>query len=125
MHENSWFSDLSTRDVSKYSIERDESNSVDVLRCERCGIVDITPFDNEIEYAQFIHEQFHEWVLALVPAHPPKWPATLHEILEYGFAATLIDDDKIDNDFRLQRVASWTYRATVTEAGEDSDGSER
>lgn len=112
MRENSWFSDLSALDTSKYSIERDATKSVDVLRCERCGIVDITPFGSDIEYAQYIHEQFHEWILALVPASPAKWPASLHEILEYGFAATLIDDDRIENDFRLQRVALWTYRTT-------------
>lgn len=116
MHKDSWFLDLAARDDSIYSIRRDATNSVDVLRCARCGIIDITPFDSDIEYAKYIHEQFHRWVLAQMPAHPPKWPASLHEILEYGFAATLDGDDKIDNDFRMQRVGLWSPRETRGES---------
>lgn len=119
MHESSWFSDLSARDVGKYSVERDSSDSTWILRCARCGVVDITPFNAEIESAKITHDRFHEWVLTLANAHPPKWPATLQEILEYGFSSTLFDDDRVENDFRLTRLNFWKDRISESVAPEE------
>lgn len=100
----------------KYSLDRDESDSVYLLKCIDCDLVDITPFMDDVRQSIASHEALHDYILAMtnndaIYFHPVD--VMMHE---WNRAESLPVYEQDDELFRIERITRWLPKVVDVEA---------
>lgn len=94
----------------KYEVDRDESDSLFILECVSCGDIDFTPFMDDVRYSIAMHEQFHDYVMALTNNDPDYFSAVDQLMYLWDFIETLDEETEQPKEhFRCDRIAYWHH----------------
>ena len=92
----------------KYWIDRDESDSVYVLKCAACAEIDVTPFMDDVRTSIDLHERFHDYVKTLTNEEPMYFSAIDQLMYLWDFVDTLHEETEQPlEEFRIDRLAFW------------------
>lgn len=65
-HRCTYYHEYFNPEPSMYECERDKTDSIWVLSCKSCGIVDLTPFLEDVWTSEAQHNELHNYVQAVL-----------------------------------------------------------
>lgn len=97
-------------------IERDKTDSVYILGCAYCGLVDISPFGDDILASKTGHKKFHGFVLAMTHNTPEYYHPIDLIMFECDWLDTLEGDQEDSEYARLSRRDFWAGKVIEDES---------
>lgn len=98
--------------LSNYECERDRTDSVWVLSCKRCGVVDLTPFLEDVWASEARHDELHNYVQAVMDSGAD--PSLTTWDLQEEYRDTLRGEAEMEELARENRCLSWERYAETT-----------
>jgi hypothetical protein len=92
---------------SYYSVDRDSEDRVFLLFCDYCGIVDITPFKEDVWKSHALHEELHDFIEGIRPDGIKNVSFPDRFLYETEFSESLTGDNEEHDFARWNRCASW------------------
>jgi len=90
-----------------YSLDRDDSDSVYLLKCISCDLVDITPFMQDVRQSIASHEGLHDYIRSMTNNEPDYFHPIDVMMHEWDYAESLEGALQDEDFFRIERLTRW------------------
>jgi hypothetical protein len=100
----------------KYLLDRDNSDSVYLLKCIDCDLVDITPFMEDVRMSIASHEALHDYILGMTNNEASYFHPVDVMMHEWEHAESLPVSAQDEEFFRIERITRWLPKVVDVEA---------